>query len=383
MTNLRFWVPLLTAVASAALTIGLVRGLFYEDSTASSRKSYEELDDRDKQRVRSHAENLVDRPEELQRLKDIHAVVVEQPELKERLKQIQTYVSELDSEQRNELLPSGEFAEDWLQKIQDGMTAEPKSNRVVEIRLGFGMNLMISEDRISDFVDDFLLDESVEVLARMHSYDNKPAVTFSKLLYLSNDVFRQRSRNRPFDPFEGAKDIYAALERDLFNDDDRATLQKYSDEIKRATSRSPGLARVFFRESPNISITLRFLHYSMEHYAMALKREYARPSEEKRIDAFEGLSRDEQLKLMKEQPSKIRDELYSVALRETCPDEIRQLLDEYDEQRQATRNIIGWQKRGSGQGSSRRSDRRSQGPPGPEERFRENGSRPPRGGERR
>lgn len=311
-------VPVLSLAAGVLCSSWIASAIAQPDpAEVEARKAFAELNDR-QDRVRSKARELVKDEAELRRLRSIHDAVMAQPDLLEKLQRVKLWIAEADSETLERLRPSGEFAEDWQEAVELEFFRAANTVPEIDILLDFvpnGAKFTVTEEQFYQFMDEIMLVHAPsDVQAEVNSYDNRCAAALAKCNWIASGLMGGRQIN-PGQMFRAVDDVYTSLYRDLADSVDREAITKWED-ARRSNSRT--------------SLAWRVIHSGMIHFAERLREQFPAPKEEQLVDAYNLLSRDEQIELMVD-PGTARHQLELLAIRESGDESIRALLDEFQE----------------------------------------------------
>ncbi|MCR9198941.1 MAG: hypothetical protein NXI04_09875 [Planctomycetaceae bacterium] len=328
--NRAAFVVIPTASLLAGLVCAVVISSQFLGLSAEQKQSvaaFEEMDDREQQDVRRFAQQYQDN-DELQQLKELHEAVAADPELDRKLTAFNAWHTTLNQERRNELRPSGEFADNWAMLVSEKYHEDQNRVDEIVIYLGdtpMGARFTVTEHDYAAFIEEIVADFSPEVQAELNGYESSTAVMLAKCTWITQGLFGGRDFKDLSLMFRAIDGVYRKVYSHLLGygyvqDPDtqqlvpaRTVVLKWEDNNR---SRMPILV-------------WRVLHAGMTHFGRKLAKESPPPDEERLLTALSDMKRDQQQQMFAD-ISTARRQMELSAIKASEGEKVQALLEEYE-----------------------------------------------------
>lgn len=322
------------AVPIASLVAGLLcavlicsRFLGLSSDQQQALDAFTKMNDREQQDVRRFAQQYKDR-NELQQLRELHEAVTADPELDEKLTRFNDWYTTLSQQRRNELRPSGEFAEDWAMLV--GEKYHEDQNRVEEIVIYLGDTPMgaqftVTEHDYTAFIEEIVADFSPDVQAELNGYESSTAVMLAKCTWITQGLFGGRDFKDLSLMFRAIDGVYRKVYSHLLG---------YGYVLDPETQKLVSAREVVLKwEDNNRSrmpvLVWRVLHAGMTHFGQKLAKEAPPPDEQKLLTAFSAMGWDQQQQMYAD-ISTARRQMELSAIKASEGEKVQALLEEYE-----------------------------------------------------
>lgn len=285
-----------------------------------ARQTFEQFDVRQQEKIRSHARRLLNSEDEIRKLREVHDAVNAEPDLKSKLQQVQEWLGKVDKSTQNELAPSGEFATNWKQLVEEKYRVQ--ANKVPEILIPLestegGLAFTVTEDQFHYFVDRIVLEyATLQEQSDLNVYEKGSANSLAKCVWISEGVLGGGDQPNYAQMIRAIDYAYDDIMASLADQQDQAIIREWEPQVGRGSFKVILVWKVFY--------------WGMNHCAHQLRNEYPAPTADQLVTSFDQLTRDEQLAMIAN-PSLAKQDLDLVAIREFGDESIKQLLHDYED----------------------------------------------------
>ena len=319
----RAYDTLIPAIALAAgflvaVAVAAVAGRPSTEETAA-RNTFEQLDARQQEKIKSHARRLLNSDAEVRRLRDLHEAVTAEPALKAKLQQVQQWLSKADKATQNELAPSGEFTSNWKKLVEEKYRVQ--ANKIPEILIPLettddGPVFAVTEDQFHYFVDRIVLGSAtLEEQSDLNCYEKGSATALAKCVWIAEGVLGGGDQQDYDLMIQTIDYAYDDIMTSLADDQDQQIIREWETQVGRGSFKGSLVWKVFY--------------WGMKHCAHQLRDEYPAPTVDQLVTTFDQLTREEQLAMIAN-PSAAKQNLDLFAIREFGDESIKELLHNYE-----------------------------------------------------